>query len=179
MSKAGITKDPAPLKSCNAPEYEMADHNNYPHLKIAPSSDCISLIRDLMKETTPPYWILYYLKESRRAYTPGRYLIPQPITQEELFSFMDKFSEFLEEDSRHEIWFGSVGDDSRIVFNQYKHLNASGTLESFKEILKKRAFEKKKKLSSADTPSITVRGDLDYQEEAVMKEYSWIFLERI
>jgi hypothetical protein len=111
-------------------------------LVIAPSNDHIEVILRLIREMTPPYWVLYILMvphhDSSRA---GRYQLGGSWDDDASRELLTSFKDFFEGDARHHLWIGSNSDRSMVVYDQHNVIFAYGPVDQFAAILQAQGLQ--------------------------------------
>jgi hypothetical protein len=105
-------------------------------LVIAPRVQYIDLLQKLATCLQEPFLLLYILVVPRGEGAPGRYQSEFPLTSSQLQEFLTSYSEFFEQDARHNLWIRSRFDDGLLVYDRHNLIYAYGPLERFIKILR-------------------------------------------
>jgi hypothetical protein len=104
-------------------------------LRIGLDRDHVACLRSFLDCLSGPFQLLYVLHTSRSDAELGRCESPA-LSSEEVHAFVDEFGRFLSEDSRHDFWLRSHGDDATIVWDRHNLIYAYGTLDAFEVVLR-------------------------------------------
>lgn len=102
-------------------------------LQIGIPYESINPILALLKLLPEPLLLLYVLHTPRGA-EPGRYQSPD-LGHIQVEVFLNDFNEFLEQDSRHDLWIYSPGAKATLVWDRHNILYAYGPLQLFTSAL--------------------------------------------
>jgi hypothetical protein len=142
-------------------------------LVIAPSSRHVDLLRKLTAVMAEPYFLLYVLHTPRSEVAPGRYQSPEPVSRDQLSSFLRQFGDFLEGDARHDLWIGSPEKTSLLVYDRHQILFAYGALDSFKSVLIENGLRETNEVRLPDPHVHRYNQEFDLQAADLMKFWSW------
>lgn len=143
-------------------------------LVIAPSGNHTALLFELAGcWELKSFGLLYVLLVSRTGREVGRYQSPDPLTSEELRSFLTEFGSFLEEDGRHAFWIGSVAGEGTLVYDQHNVIIAYGPIRGYRNVLERRGFVEEN--VSYPSPHVhRYHADLDATEERLLTTFDWL-----
>jgi hypothetical protein len=142
-------------------------------LVIAPSSGQVDLLLKLAAVMPEPYFLLYVLHTPRTEVAPGRYQSPEPVSRDQLSSFLRQFRDFLEGDARHDLWIGSSEKSSLLVYDRHQILFAYGPLDSFKSVLIENGLQEANEVRLPDPHVHRYNQEFDLQATDLMKFWSW------
>lgn len=97
------------------------------------STDVIRTLLKLVTELMEPLFILYVLHVGRRQES-ARYQSME-LNCDDISKFIDRFGDYLLNDSRHEVWFHSPQDDVTIVYDRDNIIYVYGTEARFEQLL--------------------------------------------
>lgn len=120
--------------------YEFEQTTGPMRLKLGPSSGHVSLMKALLAELDEPFTILYILDPSRTEAQVGRYQSPMDLDRFAVYSFLDEYSEYFEQDGRHEIWVYSETQQATLVYDRHEIIYAYGPLDRFERVAKARGL---------------------------------------
>jgi hypothetical protein len=103
----------------------------------------------------------------------GRYQAPDPLTSDELRSFLTEFGGFLEEDGRHAFWIGSEVGEGTLVYDQHNVIFAYGPIRAYREMLERRGFVEQN-FSYPNPHAHRYHVDLDATEERLLTTFEWL-----
>jgi len=133
----------------------------------------VNLVRDLSQIMDEPFGILYVLVVPRGEHEAGRYQSPNPVSRQDLLSFLNRFEHFLESDGRHNLWVASIGEPDLLVYDRHNLIYSYGRLEHFKKILETKGI--------AETPQVKIPSphvhyyheEFDENESQLLKYWDW------
>ncbi|MCW2962214.1 MAG: hypothetical protein JWM90_2601 [Thermoleophilia bacterium] len=103
-------------------------------LVIAPSGRHIALMQRLAEVLEPPFFLLFVLSVPRGDDAAGRYQSP-PLERDVAHAILDRFSDFFEQDARHNIWLASADGSSMLVYDEHDVIYAYGPFNEMIDIL--------------------------------------------
>ena len=103
-------------------------------LVIAPSGKHISILIELLHVMPEPFGILYVLVVPRGGSKAGRYETVDPVSQDQAEDFLNRFSQYFEEDGRHDIWLASTSGSGQLVYDRHNVIHAYGPLLEFEKV---------------------------------------------
>ena len=142
-------------------------------LIIAPTSQQVSLILDLLYTMTEPFCILYVLIVPRGGSQAGRYQVSQPIAKSEAEMFFLRFEEFFESDGRHHIWIGSEFTSDLLVYDNHNVIYAYGRLQEFERLLVKRGLANVDCVRFPSPHTHKYNEAFDEKEREVLRCWEW------
>jgi len=144
-------------------------------LIIAPSSQQINLLFELAGVIKGPYGLLYVLQVPRNdIHTAGRYQSPEPVSREELGTFLREFSNFLEKDGRHHLWIGAIDKSALLVYDRHNVIYAYGALQNFEAVLLRNSLNQVDDVSFPDPHVHHYNAEFDEKALELMNYWSWI-----
>ena len=152
-------------------KYEEQNSSEYQRMAINAPEDAILHILNIIKTTTPPYMVLYVLS-TPRINKEGRYEISTPLNFDELKTMLVEYKEFFENDSRHELWLGSLNGGELLVYDNHDVIYAYNFEKSLVEYLIDNSFIKEK-IEIPYPHTHNYYPQLDIYEEKLIKEYKW------
>jgi hypothetical protein len=139
-------------------------------LQIGIPHESIDTIFALLKLMPEPLLLLYVLHTPRGA-EPGRYQSPD-LSHLQVKAFFDDFGDFLQQDSRHDLWIYSPGAKATLVWDRHNILYAYGPINSFVSTLERTGY-------TTGFPSIPYlhrhcyHPDFDQQQYALLNAFDW------
>jgi hypothetical protein len=119
--------------------FEVQQTTGAARLAIGPTQGFIGLMKSLLRDLEGPYYLLYVLGVPRTGeHEPGRYQSPTDLDRFEVFRFLDQFTDFLEQDARHNIWVHSIAEEATLVYDKHQIIYAYGPLERFQRVIQRR-----------------------------------------
>jgi len=119
-----------------------------------------------------PFQMLYVLHTSRTNAELGRYESPE-VSRGELEGFLQTFGTFLSEDSRHDIWLRSHGDDATVVLDRHSLIYAYGPLGAFEQVLQSLGV-KRGAVPMVPAPHVHhYHAEWDDAERQVVRHFNW------
>ena len=155
--------------------YVEQDFQDFKRLQVWATTDCIKYLLQLIDETKEPYGIMYILRNSRCGNEEARYISPT-VDYEELKSFLEKFADFFEYDSRHRVLIKVLSEElTYFVYDEENMLFAYGDVDEFKNILNKCGFkEYKNPLALPDRHMHMFKKEFDKEENEIVNYLNWI-----
>ena len=95
------------------------ERGGLPHLRIAVEGQQVRLIEALMDSMPEPFWLLYVLVVPRGEGQAGRYQASEPLTREQVRSFLERFRNLIELDGRHNVWLKSDSGPALLVLDRH------------------------------------------------------------
>jgi hypothetical protein len=132
----------------------------------------IDLLIQFARRLKPPFYVLYVLLVSRCGNEPGRYESDPFYGIDELEIFLKKYSAYLENDGRHNIWVGEIEDQGLLVYDQHNRLFGYGDLTPFLEILAENGYQEGE-VKIASPHSHHYNKEFDEDEKGILKEKEW------
>lgn len=142
-------------------------------LIIAPVQGQIKLLAALLKIMTGPFWVLYVLVVPHGRREPGRYQCPDPQTAAGVGAFLNKFSEFLERDGRHNLWIASKSGSEMLVYDRHDVIYAYGPLISWSPLLAMRGLHEVPNVRFPSPHSHHYHSSLDPEEDRLLAYWDW------
>jgi len=142
-------------------------------LVIAPSSQHVPLMLDLMQIMFEPFGILYVLTVPRGGGEAGRYQVANPVAWSEAEGFLSRFEDFFENDGRHHIWVASVGNSDLLVYDKHNVIYAYGELREFERVLLKRGLQKVDSVEFPSPHSHKYNVTYDQAQQEVLRYWEW------
>ena len=148
----------------NAPQYQR--------LAVAPESNQIELIFELSRILPEPFGILYVLVIPRGGNEEGRYQIAQPLSRQEMESFLNDFKDYFEKDARHHIWIASVPTNSMLIYDNHNIIYAYGELEKFQKVIEEKSLIRQDVI--IPVPHVhSYNPKYDVEEKGILSEFQW------
>lgn len=141
-------------------------------LIIAPASNHIDLMVNLMEDTSGPFGFLYVLLVGFCDQPTGRYESPYAVEMREAVAFLREFTEFFENDGRHHLWVMSLKDQSTLVYDQHNQIYAYGQLDPWIQRLERLGFQ----MGDTSIPYPHTHGfnpKRDEFQEKLMSRWTW------
>ncbi|MCW2922897.1 MAG: hypothetical protein JWM98_301 [Thermoleophilia bacterium] len=108
-------------------------------MTIAPQTSHIQLMCDLAALAPAPWFVLFILQIPRASDRPGRYQSP-PMAPDDATNLITRFSDFLEQDARHNVWLAAPGSEITLAYDEHDLVYAYGPLDQYEAVLKRRGF---------------------------------------
>ena len=143
----GAAKD---LPSVYADVWAREPMSGTERLTIAPSTNHVGLLKDLLDALPEPMWLLSVLVVPRGEGEAGRYQSPEPLSREEVTQLLAGFKDFLERDGRQNVWIRAASGTAMLVYDRHNLIYAYGDLTGFVSILTRHG------LTEVPADSITV-----------------------
>ncbi|MGI4830308.1 MAG: hypothetical protein ACRYFU_19220 [Janthinobacterium lividum] len=100
-------------------------------LTIAPHTNHVGLLKELLSVMPEPMWLLYLLVVPRGKSNAGRYQSPEPLSRENVTRFLSEFEDFLEKDGRHHLWIRAESGAAMLVYDRHNLIYAYGDVPAF------------------------------------------------
>jgi hypothetical protein len=165
------TKEDLPFEYCDT--WAIQGTTGPDRLVIAPRSNQVDVLSELIASLPEPFDVLYVFLVSRTEASPARYQSPDSLTRGELAAFLSRFRKYLECDGRHDLWVRSTQDSSLLVYDQHNVIYAYGPLETFKEVLRSRGFANVPKINFPDPHTHHYNEEFDEDQNALLSYWSW------
>jgi hypothetical protein len=140
-------------------------------LVIAPRSDYVQLLGKLAESTAPPFLLLYVLAIPRGGSEPGRYQSNYSFSLPQLQHFLSDYSEFLENDARHNLWIRS--DDGMLVYDRHNVIYAYGPLERFVAVLESSGLTESTEVRFPSPHAHHYNPEFDADEKRILHDEEW------
>jgi hypothetical protein len=142
-------------------------------LVIVPASGYIDLLSKLSTVMSAPYFLLYVLQVPRSEVAAGRYQNPEPISRDELISFLRQFGNLIEGDGRHHFWMGSADKSSLLVYDRHQVIYAYGQLETFEAVLDGSGLQQTTEVRFPEPHVHRYNQEFDQQAADLMDYWQW------
>lgn len=142
-------------------------------LVIAPSANHVSILIDLLQLTPEPLGILYVLVVPRGGSEAGRYQTANPVAREEAVGFLRNFSDYFENDGRHDIWVASMGGSSQLIYDRHNVIYAYGPLREYEKVLLSRGLKKVDHVRFPSPHTHNYHAAFDRDEIDVLHYWCW------
>lgn len=128
---------------------------------------------NLVRAMQEPYFILYILNVSRTDQDIARYQSHElPLLDVE--SFFLEFGNFIENDSRHDIWIHSPSVNSTVVYDKDNSIYIYGDIGEFQELLLTMQFSNQPEPIYLPVPHTHLyNSEFDQQEVDILKYFKW------
>lgn len=155
--------------------YIEQDFDEFKRLIVWASEDAIEYLLQLIDKTKGPYSLMYILKSTRCNNEIARYSI-SGVKYEEVGSFLKRFEDFFEYDSRHRILVQALSEKlTYFVYDEENMLLAYGDTDKFKSVLNEYGFtEYNKSLVFPDPHMHMYQEEFDEEENEVVNYFNWI-----
>ena len=120
-----------------------------------------AMVRSLGAVLAPPFRLLYVLHTSRVDAPLGSYESPD-LAEQEVAALLERFSDFLDGDARHDIWLHSMPDEATVVLDRYNMIWAYGPLDQYENVLRARGIQE---VAAWARPAVPSPHALHYHEE--------------
>jgi hypothetical protein len=143
-------------------------------LVIAPSTDQVPLMVELLRVMPEPYGILYVLVVPRSEAETGRYQATDFKSRNETEGFLSKFKEFFENDGRHHIWIASPPSPDMLVYDRHNVIYAYGRLPEFERIVVNRGLSKVEEVKFPSPHTHNYNEAFDLDEDGLLRYWPWV-----
>jgi hypothetical protein len=172
QQKIALLSDEGEIPFSHPAVYEVETMSNGARRVVAgvPGGDTM-IFRALTSCLEPPYFVLYVLHTPRGEGDPGRYQSPA-LSKDEFSEFLGKYADFLEADSRFDIWSHSSISGGTVVWDRHNLLFAYGPLESYEQALEALGYSHGK----AGVKFAHVhfyRSEFDASAESLLNYFEW------
>ena len=151
--------------------YNIEQPSNYERLVIGLENDHINTMMDLFSVLEEPFYILYVLHTPRAGSELGRYQ-SGPLTCEKTSALLNQFKDFLENDSRHDIWIYSPKTETTIIYDRHDLIYLYGFKEEHLHIIEEKGLKKERvKIPIPHVHNYNV--EYDSNETELIKKYHW------
>jgi hypothetical protein len=123
------------VEHSHPPVYEIVGETL---VATAPGSDPL-LFERLAELLDPPCFLLYVLHTPRGEGEPGRYQ-SDALSRAEIASFLNRFSSFLQRDSRFDLWIHAPTDGATLVWDRHNLIHGYGPVPTFAKALDSLGF---------------------------------------
>jgi tetratricopeptide (TPR) repeat protein len=121
--------------------YDLEQTMTYRRLRIGAANNHGTLVLNIMRHLSAPYFLLYVLHTSRRGNELARYQSPA-LEFNRLAEFLTAFQDFLTADGRHDLWLHSVRDRATVVWDRHNLIYVYGPLSTIENFLAGLGFAK-------------------------------------
>jgi len=152
--------------------YEVTTTSNGVRRVVAgvPGGD-LAVFRALTSCMEPPYFVLYVLHTPRGEGEPGRYQSPA-LSRGEFGDFLDKYADFLEADSRFDIWSHSPNSGGTVVWDRHNLIFGYGPLDSYEQALGKLGYSHG--TAGVEFPHVHFyRSEFDDSAKSLLNYFEW------
>lgn len=153
--------------------WALEQYPNFERIAVAPKDNQIELIKNIIMNFEPPYWILYVLVVSRCGNALGRYQCACPKNNIEVNNFCNYFKDYFETDARHHIWIGSAKTKQLVVYDNHNIIYIYGNVQNIQEKLSDLGF--KEGIIQIPVPHAHLYNvENDNYETEIMNYWEWI-----
>jgi hypothetical protein len=142
-------------------------------LVIAPAQGQTGILAALLKDMPGAFWVLYVLVISRGRGEPGRYQSPEAQTESAVGKFLYEFSDFLENDARHNLWIASESGPEMLIYDRHNVIYAYGPSASWKLALAAKGFSEVSAIRFPSPHSHHYHQSLDSEEDRLLGYWDW------
>jgi len=143
-------------------------------LVIAPKSDHVELLLQLIAVMPEPFLLLYVLVVPRGGSEAGRYECPEPQSQLATAEFLEDFRNYLELDGRHHLWIRSNVNGSMLVYDRHNVVYAYGGLEGIEEVLLSAGLQKTNSVRFPAPHVHQYNEHFDRDEHRLLLQWPWV-----
>jgi hypothetical protein len=144
-------------------------------LVIAPSGQYIDLLIEMLSVMEGPFGFLYVLVVPRGEKGAGRYQSPEPLSLNEVRTFLERYRDFFEGDGRHMLWVASTCSSSMLIYDRHDVIYAYGELENFKPILSRRFISEVSSIKLPVPHCHRYHARYDSEEAEILSSRNWRF----
>jgi len=142
-------------------------------LLIAPSTDHVGLLIQLLQPMPEPFWLLYVLIVNRGESELGRYQSPAPQTRDGAERFLEDFRTFLEKDGRHNLWIASASSSEMLIYDRHNVIYAYGSLSKWQLVLSEMRFSEVPLIRIPSPHSHHYHQSMDGEERRMVGHWDW------
>ena len=142
-------------------------------LLVAPSTQHISVMLELLEVMPEPFWLLYVLVVPRGEAVDGRYQSADTVSRDEAKLFLSRFKEFFECDGRHHIWIRSASSSDLLVYDKHNVIYAYGQLLEFEAVVASRGLTKVDHIQLPFPHAHHYNEIFDEDESALLRYWEW------
>ncbi|MCZ1265967.1 hypothetical protein ACIOBL_17980 [Paenibacillus taichungensis] len=152
--------------------YHIQNTEHYSRI-IVWSTNVIDTLIDLVRAMEEPYFILYILNVSRTDQEIARYQ-SHDLALLDIESFFLEFGDFIENDSRHDIWIHSPSTNSTVVYDKDNSIYIYGDIGKYQELLISKKFSNQIEPIYLPVPhSHQYNSEFDQQEIDILNFTKW------
>ncbi|HEY2375205.1 MAG TPA: hypothetical protein VGH98_04465 [Gemmatimonadaceae bacterium] len=140
-------------------------------LRVGPRGGQRYLFEQLAACVGPPHKLLYVLHTTRTDAELGRYESPW-LESGELSAFLNRFGDFVSQDSRHDLWVLCDAGGGTIVWDRHDLMYAYGPLERYTMLLESGGFREGWPTIPASHAHL-YNAEWDDAERALLAHYEW------
>jgi hypothetical protein len=140
---------------------------------IAPSTNHVPILIDLLQLMSEPLGILYILVVPRGGSEAGRYQTANPVSKRQAVEFLNSFREYLENDGRHDVWVASMSGSDLLVYDHHNVLYAYGCLLEYENVLLGRGLRKVEHVGFPSPHSHHYHAAFDQDELNLLRYWPW------
>jgi hypothetical protein len=158
--------------SCE-PSYARQVVGGVPRLVIAPGSEPVGLLRELLTLLPESLWVLYVLITPRGEAPAGRYQSVTPHTRAEVLALLDRFEEYFARDGRQNLWLAAPGA-GQMVLDRHEVIYGYGPIAEMVERLKEKHFAEVEMIRVPVPHSHHFHEEMDADEREVLEYWEWV-----
>lgn len=157
----------------NKKVYNMYTQSDLPRIVVWSDEKVIHTLINLVMEMREPYFILYILNVSRCDQETARYQSME-LSASDTEEFLYEFDDYLENDSRHDIWIHSPKENATIVYDKDNLIYIYGDLEKYENkltLLGYAAYDEPLYLPSPHAHCY--HPEFDEKELEILRKFNW------
>jgi hypothetical protein len=154
------------------PSYARQVVGGVERLVIAPGSDPVELLRELLPLLPEPLWVLYVLITPRSDAQAGRYQSATKHTRDEVQALLERFKDYFASDGRHNLWLAAP-PAGQLVFDRHEAIYAYGPIAEIVARLKEKNFAEVETIRIPVPHSHHFHEELDDDEKAILEYWEW------
>jgi hypothetical protein len=143
-------------------------------LVIAPSTNQVSLMLDLLRVMPEPCGILYVLVVPRTEAEAGRYQAKDFKPRNETESFLNRFKEFSENDGRHHIWVASPPGPDTLVYDRPNVIYVHGRVPEFERVVLAHGLPRVEEIKFPSPHAYHYNEAFDGDEKDLLRYWPWL-----
>lgn len=164
------------IKNDEEQQYSYSDQytveKGYERIVIGLSTGHIGAVTELAATLNGPFYVLYVLHTPRAGGEPGRYQ-SKALTYDEFSTLLERFKNYFEHDSRHDLWLHSPGTNTTIVYDRHNLIYLYGFTNDQLSIIEQRGLERNP--INMPVPHVHhYHADYDVCEAQIIGEYEWV-----
>jgi hypothetical protein len=120
--------------------YELQEFRWGRRIRCSTDGDRVEFLRSLLDRYPGPFAITYVLEDKHRtSYREGRYRSPS-LTRQQVDFFLEKFSDFIQNDGRHHIYVSCSTSGGAVIYDQHDFFFVYGSLDQHMLRLRSEGF---------------------------------------
>jgi hypothetical protein len=143
-------------------------------LVIAPRAHYTQLLQTLTECIHEPFQLLYVLVVPHGGEPVGRYQSEYSFIRTQLQEFLTSYSNFFEQDARHNLWIRSESGGGLLVYDRHNVIYAYGPLDRFIPALTSSGLAESEEVRFPSPHTHHYHAEFDIQEKRLLQSEQWI-----